>query len=327
MSTERSADQAALLRRHGLQVTAQRLAVLRAVSRRARTAPPTTSTPSCGPRSAPSRARRSTTPSGRPHREGPPPAHPARRVAGPLRGPRRRQPPPPHLPDLRPDGRRRLRGRRHPVPDGRRRLGLRDRRSRGHLLGPMPRVRRRRPSRRRPTALTQPNTTRRHEPASEWRSTDCLNRAARARTRSSPPPLPKPGRPHDEPGLVAEPARPVGPHQHSPLSNPMGEDFDYAEEFETLDLDALKRDLIERDDHVAGLVAGRLRPLRAALHPHGLARRRHLPHRRRPRRRRRAARSASPRSTAGPTTPASTRRAGCSGRSSRSTAARSPGPT
>src|SRR5512133_1014545 len=32
-------------------------------------------------------------------------------------------------------------------------------------------------------------------------------------------------------------------HQHSPLSNPMGEDFNYAEAFKTLDLDALKRDL------------------------------------------------------------------------------------
>jgi catalase-peroxidase len=34
-------------------------------------------------------------------------------------------------------------------------------------------------------------------------------------------------------------------HQHSSLSNPMGEDFDYAEEFKTLDLDALKQDLVE----------------------------------------------------------------------------------
>ena len=58
-----------------------------------------------------------------------------------------------------------------------------------------------------------------------------------------------------------------------------------------------------------------------------LARRRHVPHRGRSRRRRRAARSASRRSTAGPTTRTSTRRAGCSGRSSRSTAARSRGPT
>jgi len=34
-------------------------------------------------------------------------------------------------------------------------------------------------------------------------------------------------------------------HQHSSLSNPMGEDFNYAEEFKSLDLDALKKDLIE----------------------------------------------------------------------------------
>ena len=40
------------------------------------------------------------------------------------------------------------------------------------------------------------------------------------------------------------------------------------------------------DDDVAGLVAGRLRPLRAAVHPHGVAQRRHLPHPRRPGRRR-----------------------------------------
>jgi catalase-peroxidase len=34
-------------------------------------------------------------------------------------------------------------------------------------------------------------------------------------------------------------------HQHSPLSNPMGEDFNYAEQFKSLDLDALKKDLVE----------------------------------------------------------------------------------
>ncbi|MFE2561449.1 catalase/peroxidase HPI [Streptomyces sp. NPDC059352] len=34
-------------------------------------------------------------------------------------------------------------------------------------------------------------------------------------------------------------------HQHSPQSDPMGEDFDYAAEFATLDVDALKRDVIE----------------------------------------------------------------------------------
>jgi len=34
-------------------------------------------------------------------------------------------------------------------------------------------------------------------------------------------------------------------HQHSPLSNPMGEAFNYAQEFKSLDLDALKKDIIE----------------------------------------------------------------------------------
>ncbi|MGR4878242.1 catalase/peroxidase HPI [Streptomyces sp. LARHCF249] len=34
-------------------------------------------------------------------------------------------------------------------------------------------------------------------------------------------------------------------HQHSPQSNPMGEGFDYAEEFAGLDVDALKRDVFE----------------------------------------------------------------------------------
>ena len=34
-------------------------------------------------------------------------------------------------------------------------------------------------------------------------------------------------------------------HRHSPRSSPMGEDFDYAEQFKTLDLDALKEDVIE----------------------------------------------------------------------------------
>jgi catalase-peroxidase len=34
-------------------------------------------------------------------------------------------------------------------------------------------------------------------------------------------------------------------HRQSPLSDPMGEDFDYAKEFATLDLEALRSDLIE----------------------------------------------------------------------------------
>jgi catalase-peroxidase len=34
-------------------------------------------------------------------------------------------------------------------------------------------------------------------------------------------------------------------HQHSPRSNPMGEDYDYAEDFASLDVEALKRDVME----------------------------------------------------------------------------------
>ena len=34
-------------------------------------------------------------------------------------------------------------------------------------------------------------------------------------------------------------------HQHSPLATPLGEDFDYAEEFKKLDVEALKRDVFE----------------------------------------------------------------------------------
>ncbi len=45
-----------------------------------------------------------------------------------------------HLSHLQPDGRRGLCGGLHPVLDGRRRLALRDRRSRGHVLEPMSRV-------------------------------------------------------------------------------------------------------------------------------------------------------------------------------------------
>ena len=62
----------------------------------------------------------------------------------------------------------------------------------------------------------------------------------------------------------------------------MGKDFNYAEEFKKLDVEALKQDVEQGDDDVAGLVAGRLRPLRAALHPDGVACRGHVPHRRRP---------------------------------------------
>ena len=68
-------------------------------------------------------------------------------------------------------------------------------------------------------------------------------------------------------------------HRPSALSDPMGPDFNYAREFNSLDLKAVKADLFALMTDVAGLVAGRLRPLRAALHSHGVACCRDVPHR------------------------------------------------
>ena len=106
----------------------------------------------------------------------------------------------------------------------------------------------------------------------------------------------------------------------------MGKDFNYAEEFKKLDVEALKQDLIKvmttsQDWWPADY--GHYGPLfiRMTWHAAGTYRiadgrggggERHC--------------SALLPSTVGPTTRTSTRRAGCSGRSSRSTATRSPGP-
>ena len=105
-----------------------------------------------------------------------------------------------------------------------------------------------------------------------------------------------------------------------PRSNPMGEDVQLRRGIQDARPRRGGQGPARADDRFAGLVARGLRPLRPVLHPHGVARRGHLPHPRRPRRRAAPARSASRRSTAGPTTATSTRRAACSGRSSRSTA-------
>ena len=80
-------------------------------------------------------------------------------------------------------------------------------------------------------------------------------------------------------------------HRHSPLSNPMGEDFNYREEFKTLDLDALKRDLIELMTTSQDWWPADYGHYGGALHPDDVACRGHVPHRRRPwrRRQRRAA--------------------------------------
>ena len=60
-----------------------------------------------------------------------------------------------------------------------------------------------------------------------------------------PSPTPKPHRPRTNQDWWPNQLDLQVLHQHSPQSNPMGEDFNYAEEFKTLDLDALKQDIIE----------------------------------------------------------------------------------
>ena len=75
-------------------------------------------------------------------------------------------------------------------------------------------------------------------------------------------------------------------HTNHPAGDPMGEAFNYAEEFKTARSRCAEEGHRGGDDELAGLVAGGLRPLRAAVHPHGVAQRGHLPHPRRPRRRR-----------------------------------------
>jgi catalase-peroxidase len=60
-----------------------------------------------------------------------------------------------------------------------------------------------------------------------------------------PSPTPKSTRPHTNRDWWPNQLDLSVLHQHSSLSNPLDEDFDYAEAFKSLDLEALKRDLVE----------------------------------------------------------------------------------
>ena len=92
---------------------------------------------------------------------------------------------------------------------------------------------------------------------------------------------------HVEPGLVAEPAGRERPARELAQGRPPGRGLRLRRGVQ--EPRPRRRQAGHRGGHddLAGLVARRLRPLRPALHPDGVAQRGHLPHQRRPRRRRR----------------------------------------
>ena len=85
-------------------------------------------------------------------------------------------------------------------------------------------------------------------------------------------------------GLVAEPARPLRPAPEPAVAQPAGRGLRLRRGVQETRPRRGEERRRRADDRFAGLVARRLRPLRAVLHPHGVAQRRHLPHVRRPRR-------------------------------------------
>ncbi len=60
-------------------------------------------------------------------------------------------------------------------------------------------------------------------------------------------------------------------HQHSSLSDPMDKDFNYAQEFKSLDLNGVVKDLHALMTDSQPWWACRLWPLRALLHSYGVA--------------------------------------------------------
>ena len=67
-------------------------------------------------------------------------------------------------------------------------------------------------------------------------------------------------------------------HQHSSLSDPMGEEFQLRGGIQEPRLQRAEKGSRGVDDRLAGLVACRLRPLRSVIYSHGVAQRRHVPH-------------------------------------------------
>ena len=94
----------------------------------------------------------------------------------------------------------------------------------------------------------------------------------RAEQRSAGDPTPDAGRANRD--WWPEPARPQDPRGDTPSVDPMGADFDYAAAFQTARSRRPGAGRRRGADDLAGLVARRLRPLRPAHDPDGVARRR-----------------------------------------------------
>ena len=121
--------------------------------------------------------------------------------------------------------------------------------------------------------------------SSRHRRADPGGRGHRDLPGGARPGAPDPGR--REPGLVAEPPQPEDPGQEPRRGQPPGRGLQLRRGVQLPRPG--RREARHRGgaDHLAGLVAGRLRPLRPADDPDGVAQRGHLPDQRRPRRRRR----------------------------------------
>ena len=71
------------------------------------------------------------------------------------------------------------------------------------------------------------------------------DRGSESESPAIPSPTPEPHRPRSNRDWWPDQLDLSVLHQHTPQSNPMDDDFDYAEAFKSLDLDALKRDIVE----------------------------------------------------------------------------------
>ncbi len=101
-------------------------------------------------------------------------------------------------------------------------------------------------------------------------------------------PEPKRGRPHTNQDWWPNQLDLSVLHQHSPAGNPLGRGLRLRSRRSPSSTSrSSRRDVKRGPEHLPGLVAGRLRPLRRPHDPAELARGRHLPDRGRPRRRRR----------------------------------------